>query len=172
MIGSDIYVFWKNSTGGCVVSRRMTNAYAMPVLSQHQNSSIITNANLSPSPNKISCSISRPYSDVPILSDSSKFIWAIGNGVAQPDASDSSFSRHSLKGRLDYAVGNDASQSDASDSLSSKDSLVPRKIMKRGKGDNSAAEYEISKGWSNFQSTKFFDHIEKVTFILIWIILI
>ena len=155
MIGSDIYVFWKNSTGGCMVSRRKTDAYTMPVLSEYQNSSIISNATMfSPSPNKLSCSISRPNSDIPILSDSTKFIWAVGDDVLQPDTSDSSFSRHSLKGQF-------------SSSFSFKEPLV----FIRKNAQVFALENETSKGWSNFQSSKFFDHIEKVILMLIFVFL-
>ena len=128
MIGSDIYVFWKNSTGGCVVSRRMINAYAMPVLSEYQNSSIVKRE---PSTDKLSCSISRPYSDIATLSNSTRFVWAIGGGVSYPDKSDSSFSSHIKKGRLDTT------------SLEGRDSKA-------------TVRYEKSNSLSHFQNSKLF----------------
>jgi hypothetical protein len=142
MIGSDIYVFWKNSTGECVVSRRKINAYAMPVLSEHQNSSIVEPKQ---STDKILCSISRPYSDIPTLGDSTRFIWAIGGGVSRPDESDSSFSSHIKKGRLDTTTS----------------------LLKRESPNSKATVRYRSNSWSDFQNSKLFDHIERVILMFI-----
>lgn len=139
MIGSDIYIFWKNSTGGCVVSRRKTNSYSMPLLSEHQNSSIINLTNAT-TPDKLTCAISRPYSDSPILTNTTGLIWAIGGGVSNVDAADSSFSRHYKRGGID-----------------------PMSISKRdGSDSKDVSTYETSNSWSYFQSTQISDHIYRV----------
>jgi hypothetical protein len=136
MIGSDIYVFWKNSTGGCVVSRRTAALYTLPTLSDFQNSSVIPldTTNVTPSADKLTCSISRPLTDTPAINDLTKFVWAIGGGVASPDDVNSRFARHTNRGIIDSP------------------SIVNNEISDSFKAKN---------GWSYFKNLKYTNNMER-----------
>lgn len=141
MIGSDIYVFWKNSTGGCVVSRRKSTGYSLPILSDYQNLTVLPTP--TQSMNKLSCAISRPNSDIPVISNATGFIWAIGGGVQSPDVIDSRFSRHFTRGKIGTS------------------SIIIRETSE----SNDMILYE-SNGWSYFQGNKFGNHFEMEKIIL------
>ena len=106
MLNSPLFVFWKNSTGGCVVSERVTDEYELPAFSNNQLASVtrfdpkVTAAQVKGS--NLRCTISRPNGQSPIGND---FIWAIGEGVETANNPRSSFEIHSERGPLNVGSG-------------------------------------------------------------------
>jgi hypothetical protein len=101
MIGSPLYVFWKNSAGDCVVSRREATGYVQPLASNNQaekitdlDSSVSSKANGA----NLKCTMTRPLSMSPSLDKD--FIWAIGAGVVDVNDAKSNFGKHTIQGKL------------------------------------------------------------------------
>lgn len=101
MVGSSLFVFWKNSTGGCVVSSRAASAYALPRYSINQIESItgLDSSVVSKVPNaNLQCTIKRPLNKAPKVEKD--LIWAIGAGVQNVDDPASTFKEHNDEGTL------------------------------------------------------------------------
>lgn len=99
---ADFYVGWKNSTGGIVLSRRVSNGHNMPTINYHQIAQVVDLDIPVPQWAALAFSFSRPIiSDNQILEDS-KFIYAGSEkDPANKNRYDSSFSRHSKAGLID-----------------------------------------------------------------------
>jgi hypothetical protein len=99
MLVSPLYVFWKNSAGNCIVSRREASSHTLPrVINDHVEkitdldssvSSQVDDANLK-------CTMTRPFNMTPAMDKD--FIWAIGAGVADVNDAKSNFDQHTEKG--------------------------------------------------------------------------
>ena len=101
MKGADIYVGWKNSTGGTTLSRRSSPSTTMPIYSSSQISSPIPLQVAAPSWAKIAFSFSRPIAQVPVIKSDSNFIFAYSDSIPiNADDPRSSFSIHSNEGIL------------------------------------------------------------------------
>jgi hypothetical protein len=101
MAGSPLYVFWKNSAGECVVSRRDASGYVLPTFSNNQVQSITT---LDPTVKSktadanLKCTMSRKTGLRPPIEK--ELIWAVGAGVQNVDNPRSTFEQHTAQGLL------------------------------------------------------------------------
>ena len=99
MIDTDIYVGWKNSTGGYIISRRKASSYSLPAVNPDQIGSLASDLTVSksvPSPN-ISFSFLVPKSSLD--TSNTNYVYAYSNTPPfKPDDLNSAFSRHSSVG--------------------------------------------------------------------------
>ena len=96
MNDSPLYVFWKNSAGECVVSRRDSSVdYKAPEYSNNQVQEITT---LDPTVKfkvdgaNLKCTMSRPFAMRPTIAKD--LIWAVGAGVQNVQDPESGFALH------------------------------------------------------------------------------
>jgi hypothetical protein len=101
MVDSPLYVFWKNSAGDCVVSRRHASSHKHPKIVDNQVEEI---TELDPSVSSrtnganLKCTIKRPLNMHPSMDHN--FIWAIGAGVKDVNDATSNFGKHTIQGKL------------------------------------------------------------------------
>jgi hypothetical protein len=101
MNDSPLYVFWKNSAGECVVSRRDSAEYEAPGYSNNQVQEITTldsTVKSKAADANLKCTMSRPSGLRPDIGKD--LIWAVGAGVQDVENPRSSFAQHTAQGLL------------------------------------------------------------------------
>jgi hypothetical protein len=102
MSNADMYVVWKNSTGGYTISRRSSTAQVMPTFdASKQIAQIVPQRYQQPSWANLAFTFSRPLRADNTIEESSPYIWANGNNApANADNPDSAFSLHADHGTI------------------------------------------------------------------------
>ncbi|KAL2913507.1 hypothetical protein HK105_206967 [Polyrhizophydium stewartii] len=104
MAGSSMYVAWRNSTGGVVLSPRQASGNILPQISSERIASLVATPSsiTTPSWAKISFSFKRPLAGIVTLTSSTSYIYAMSDSAPEnPDsASSASFVQHSSTGSI------------------------------------------------------------------------
>jgi hypothetical protein len=100
MANADMYVGWRNSTGGYVISRRSPQGYSTPSVNpQSQGLSVVPLSVPAPPWARLAFSFKKPLDSS--ITPNSQYIFAYADGRAmQPDSPASNFPKHSSVGKI------------------------------------------------------------------------
>ncbi|KAL2913504.1 hypothetical protein HK105_206964 [Polyrhizophydium stewartii] len=103
MAGSSMYVAWRNSTGGVVLSPRQASGNILPQISSERIASLVATPSsiTTPSWAKISFSFKRPLAGIVTLTSSTSYIYAMSDSAPEnPDSPAAAIGIHSQRRSL------------------------------------------------------------------------